>query len=116
MPERKRLAWLGTSAADIADFPVEAKLKLGTALRVAQEGGRHTSAKLMKGPFREVTEVVAPCDDGTYRLMYTTKIGEVIYVLHAFKKKAHAGISTPKQDLALVESRLQVAKELARGH
>ena len=113
MSERKRIAWVGTSAADMADFPLEAKLKLGTALRVAQEGGRHVAAKPMKGPLREVTEIAAICDDGTYRLMYTIQIGEVIYVLHAFKKKATVGISTPKRDLALIAERLKIAKELA---
>jgi phage-related protein len=114
MPERKRLIWVGTSASDIATFPLDAKLRLGTALRVAQEGGRHNSAKPMKGPLREVTEIAALCDDGTYRLMYTTQVGEVIYVLHAFKKKAHGGIGTPKRDLALIGARLAIAKRLSR--
>jgi phage-related protein len=112
--ERKRISWVGTSANDVAAFPVEAKLKLGTALRLAQEGDLHSTARAMKGPFREVTEIVAPCEDGTYRLMYTTQIAEVIYVLHTFKKKAHHGIATPKRDLALVERRLRLVKKLAR--
>jgi phage-related protein len=84
------VAW--TDAATSSTFPIEAKLKLGTVLRVVQEGEQHAAAKPMKGPLREVTEVVAPCDDGTYRLMYTARLGEVIYVLHAFKKKAHHGV------------------------
>ncbi len=48
--------------------------------------------------------------------MYTTQVGEVIYVLHAFKKKAHHGASTPKQHLALIERRLRAAKEVAKEH
>ena len=114
MPERKRIAWLGTASRDIAAFPVEAKLKLGTALRVAQEGRQHASAKPMKGLLREVVEIVAPCDDGTYRLMYTTRLGEVIYVLHTFQKKAHQGTETPKRELDLIAKRLRLAKEIAR--
>ena len=98
----------------MAGFPMDAKLKLGTALRVAQEGARHASARSMKGHLREVTEAAAECEDGAYRLMYTTQIGEVIYVLHAFKKKAHHGISTPKRELALIEERLNVAKRFAQ--
>src|ERR1700734_112535 len=94
-PKRKRIEWIGPTAADIAAFPVEAKLKLGTALRIAQEGGQNPAAKQMKGPLREVTEDAVPCDDGTYRLMYTVRLGEVIYVLHAFKKKAHYRVATP---------------------
>jgi phage-related protein len=42
------------------------------------------------------------------------EIGEVIYVLHAFKKKAHHGIATPKKELALIEKRLKDAKEKVR--
>ena len=104
---------VGSSAADIAGFPVEAKLKLGTALRTAQEGGHHVNAKAMKGALRDVTEVAAQCDDGTYRLMYTTQFGEVIYVLHTFKKKSHRGISTPKRDVAIIAQRLRAVRSLA---
>lgn len=114
MPERKRVAWLGTTAAQIAAFPIEARLKLGTALRIAQEGGQHTTAKPMKGPLREVVEVVAPCDDRTYRLMYVARLGEVIYVLHAFQKKAHRGVATPQRELDLIAERLRIAKAIAR--
>ena len=67
-----------------------------------------------KGRLREVTEVVAPCDDGTYRLMYTARLGDVIYVLHAFQKKAHSGVTTPKHELDLVARRLHLAKEIAQ--
>ena len=84
------------------------------ALRVAQEGGTHGNAKPMKGRLREVTEVVAPCDDVTYRLMYSARLGDVMYVLHAFKKKAHSGVATPKHELDLVAQRLHLAKEIAR--
>ncbi|HVA29352.1 MAG TPA: type II toxin-antitoxin system RelE/ParE family toxin [Candidatus Baltobacteraceae bacterium] len=96
----KRVAWLGTTASDIARFPEEAKLKLGRALRVAQGG--------------DVIEIVAPCDDGTYRLMYALQLGEVIYVLHTFKKKSHRGKETPRRDLALIEKRFDAAKTLAQ--
>jgi phage-related protein len=51
-----------------------------SAVGIAQEGRQHAAAKQMKGLLREVNEVVALCDDGTYRLMYTARLGEVIYV------------------------------------
>jgi phage-related protein len=112
---RRRVAWIGSTAAAIGKFPLEAKLKLGTALRMAQEGGQHAAAKQMKGALREVTEVVGACAEGTYRLMYTTRLGEVIYVLHAFKKKAHHGIATPARELEVIAARLGTAKAIARG-
>ncbi len=43
--------------------------------------------------------------------MYTVKLADVIYVLHTFQKKSKRGISTPKQDIELIEARLKRAKE-----
>ena len=47
--------------------------------------------------------------------MYASQLGEAIYVLHVFKKKAHHGIATPKRDIALIQERLQLAKKIAEG-
>jgi phage-related protein len=49
-------------------------------------------------------------DDATYRAIYTAKIGDIIYVLLAFKKKAPKGIRTPERLLALIAQRLKEAK------
>jgi phage-related protein len=45
--------------------------------------------------------------------MYTVKIGEKVYVLHAFQKKAKKGIATPKTEIDIIKIRLKKAKELA---
>jgi phage-related protein len=34
----------------------------------------------------------------------------VVYVLHAFQKKAKKGIATPRQDIDLIKSRLRDAE------
>ena len=47
----------------------------------------------------------------TYRGIYTVGFADVIYVLHAFQKKAKHGIETPKQEIELVRARLRRAKE-----
>ena len=36
---------------------------------------------------------------------------EVVYVLHAFQKKSKTGIKTPKQDINLIEARLNWAQQ-----
>ncbi len=51
----------------------------------------------------------------TYRSVYTTKIGEKIYVLHAFQKKSKKGIQTPKKEIDLIKRRLKTAQDLAKG-
>jgi len=39
----------------------------------------------------------------------------VVYVLHAFQKKAKKGIATPQQDIELIKSRLRDAEEHYRA-
>jgi len=41
--------------------------------------------------------------------VYTPKIGNVIYALHAFQKKSTRGIATPKTEIALIRQRLKEA-------
>jgi phage-related protein len=65
----------------------------------------------MSGNLREVTEIKANDSSGTYRMMYTARLGDIIYVLHVFQKKSKRGIATPQADLDLIEKRLREAKE-----
>ncbi len=88
---------------------------MGYALRVAQEGGKSQQTKPLKGIGGGAT-VIEICDDhdgNTYRVMYTVKIGDKVYVLHAFQKKSKKGIETPKYEIEVLKARLKKAKELA---
>lgn len=57
-----------------------------------------------------VVEVVEDFNTDTFRAVYTVKFSTAVYVLHAFQKKSTSGISTPKPDLALINSRLKAAR------
>jgi phage-related protein len=48
-------------------------------------------------------------DTGTYRVIYTARFADSVYVLHAFQKKTQA---TSKRDIDLAKSRFN---ELIRG-
>jgi phage-related protein len=48
-------------------------------------------------------------DTDTYRAVYAVKIGEKIYVLHAFQKKSKQGIKTPQSDVDLIKQRYKDA-------
>jgi phage-related protein len=50
---------------------------------------------------------------GTYRAVYVAQLGEAIYVLHAFQKKATSGIATPRREIELTRQRLQLMRKLA---
>lgn len=90
----------------------------GYVLRQIQRGKAHPDAKPMKGNLRDVIEIAVDDDSGdrTYRTTCTIKIGEVVYVLHAFQKKATLGISTPKRELNLIEQRLRTARKHHEEH
>jgi phage-related protein len=49
-----------------------------------------------------------------YRVVLAVQLGEKIYVLHSFQKKAKKGIATPKMDVDLIWQRYNEAKELAK--
>jgi len=88
----------------------------GYALHLAQEGKKHAQAKPLKGfGSAGVLEVTEDQIGGTYRAVYTVRIGEAVYVLHCFQKKSTHGISTPKPDMDIVRSRLKMAMADARG-
>jgi len=56
-----------------------------------------------------VLEIVSDFNTDTWRTVYTVRLGAVVYVLHAFQKKAKKGISTPKKEMDLVKNRLKLA-------
>lgn len=106
------IEWVGSSLKDLIAFPAEVKRVIGYALRKAQLREMHEDAKTMKGELRDVIEIVADDERGerTFRVTYCVKLGDVVYVLHAFCKKSRKGIQTSKADLALIAQRLRTAK------
>ena len=83
------------------------------ALYQSQIGQRHESAKMLHGFTDTVWQVRADDPSGTYRTVYAAQLGEAVYVLHAFQKKATSGIATPQRELDLIRQRLQLARKLA---
>jgi len=114
----RQLKFIASSRNDLSSFPEEVKLVTGYVLRRLQDGKAHRDAKQMKGNLRYVIEIVVDDKSGerTYRTTCTVKIGDMVYVLHAFQKKAKSGISTPKRDLDLIEQRLREARQHYEEH
>jgi phage-related protein len=109
----RQLIWLVDTLDRLARFPPAVRHKLGFALYQAQIGQHHESAKILRGFAETVWQVRADDPAGTYRAVYVTQLGEAIYVLHAFQKKASSGIATPQRNLELIRQRLQLARKLA---
>jgi phage-related protein len=109
VPGEKPLFWVGSSKDAVLAFPEEVKDEVGTALSVAQFGGKHPSAKPWKGQGPGVFEIVEDHRGDAYRAVYTVRFEEVVYVLHVFQKKSPSGTKTARKDVELIGRRLDEA-------
>jgi phage-related protein len=108
----RRLRWVGTSRDDLTAFPIVVRRAIGFALRFAQRGEKHPSAKPLSGlGSAGVLEIVESDDGGTYRAVYTVTLPDAVYVLHAFQKKSTRGIKTPEREIDVIRRRLKIAQE-----
>ncbi len=103
------LVWMGDSRRNIRSFPDEVQASVGYALQLVQAGETPADAKPFKGVSSGVYEISKRYDTDTYRSVYAVKIGEKIYVLHAFQKKSKQGIKTPQSDVDLIKQRYKDA-------
>ncbi len=83
-----------------------------SALTIAAEGGKSDIAKPFKGVEGGVFEVAIKKRGDAFRVLYAIKIGDDIWVIHAFQKKSKTGIKTPQLDIELIRARLKRLKEL----
>lgn len=114
-PPLKPVIWIGSSLRDLRALPAPVQDYIGYALHLAQLGGKHRDAKVLKGfGGAGVQEIIVDYNRDTYRAVYTVRFADRIYVLHAFKKKSKSGIATPKSDLELIERRLKQAQEMEK--
>ncbi len=109
-PGEKPLFWSGSSKDDLLAFPEAVKDDIGTALSVAQFGGKHPHTKPWRGEGPGVFEVVESLRADTFRAVYTVKFESAVYVLHAFQKKSPSGIKTARKDVELIGRRLSEAR------
>jgi phage-related protein len=103
------LVWMGDSRKNIRSFPNEVQASVGYALQLVQAGETPADAKPFKGVSSGVYEISKRYDTDTYRAVYAVKIGEKVYVLHAFQKKSKQGIKTPQSDVDLIKQRYKDA-------
>jgi len=111
----KPLVWIGSSKKDLLDLPVPVRKLVGHALDLAQRGERHETTKVLSGfGSAGVLEIVEDDSGGTYRIVYTVRFPEAVFVLHAFQKKSTRRIATPKPDMEIIRHRLKIAAIMAQ--
>jgi phage-related protein len=111
----KPVVWVGDSLRVLKSFPSAVQDEVGYALFLAQHGEKHIAAKPMKGLGSGVMEVVSDYRGDTFRAVYTLRLKDRVYVLHAFQKKSKHGIGTPQGEVDLIKRRLKQAVAISEG-
>jgi phage-related protein len=114
-PFLKPVTWVGTSLKDLREFPEVVQDHMGYGLYVAQRGGKHPDAKVLRGfGGAGVVEIIKDHRGDTFRAVYTLRYAGRVYVLHAFQKKSKTGRETPRRDIELIKQRLREVEQIAR--
>lgn len=82
-----RVAWEGDSLEVLRGFPKGARAEFGAELFRLQLGEKPLDSRPMKSIGQGVFELRQRDDNGWYRLIYLTKVGDTYYVLHGFVKR-----------------------------
>jgi phage-related protein len=105
--------WEGNSRAVLAGFPAGVREDLGFSLWELQQGRMPTSAtRRMESIGSGVWELKEQDEKTWYRVLYLSKIGGVIYVLHCFEKQSR---KTDRRDLDIARKRLSRVRERIHG-
>ena len=98
----KKIQFLGDSLKSLREFPEDAKHYVGYQLDKVQRGEQPDDFKPMPTIGKGVEEIRVRDDSGIYRVIYTARLADTVYVLHAFQKKTQ---TTAKRDIALASKR-----------
>jgi phage-related protein len=105
----KSIRFLGDSLKRLREFPEDARQDAGYQLDKVQRGEQPDDFKPMPSIGQGVEEIRIWDEAGTFRVIYTARIGDTVVVLHAFQKKTQ---TTSKRDIELTRARwAQLKKE-----
>jgi phage-related protein len=98
----KPVRFIGDSLKTIRSFPEDARQDTGYQIDKLQRGEQPDDFKPMPTVGKGVEEIRIRDDSGAYRVIYTARLAEAVYVLHAFQKKTQA---TSKRDIEIARER-----------
>lgn len=108
-PRPAEIAWEGDSKEVLSSFPVEVKSTLGFSLRQIQNGRQPRCAhRPMTSVGRGVWELKESDARTWYRVMYLTKIDDIVHVLHCFEKSSR---KMDRRDVAIAKTRLSEVRQ-----
>jgi phage-related protein len=98
----KPVEFLGDSLKNLREFPSDARHDAGRQLDRVQRGEQPNDFKPMPSIGKGVEELRVWDDAGTFRVIYTARLRDAVYVLHAFQKKTQ---TTSKRDIDTAKAR-----------
>lgn len=98
----KPVRFLGDALQCLREFPVNAKQDVGYQLDRVQRGLQPDDFKPMPSIGRGVEEIRVWDESGAFRVIYTARLADAVYVIHAFQKKTQA---TSKRDVDIARRR-----------
>ena len=105
MKEYAQIHWVGDAKEVLSAFPQEVKGVFGYSLRRLQKGLLpDCDARRMESVGKGVWELKTADERTWYRVIYLTRIGDDLYVLHSFEKSSR---KTDRRDLEIAKSRLR---------
>ena len=105
----KVVRFLGDSRKVMREFPKDARQEAGYQLERIQAGLPAEDFKPMHPIGAGVEEIRISEGSGTYRVVYTARLAEAVYVMHAFQKKTR---TTSQHDIEIARERF---RQLMRG-
>ena len=101
------VAWEGDSREVLSDFPEAARQNLGFQLWQLQQGERPSDYRPLPSIGAGVFELREQDERAWYRIVYLSRINDVIYVLHCFEKKSR---EMPRRDFEKARQRLKAVR------
>jgi phage-related protein len=88
-------------------FPDEVKQNLGHQLRLLQRGERPTDYRPVATIGPGVFELRDQDERAWYRVIYLSRVRDMIHILHCFEKKSR---EIPRKDVQLAQQRLKAVR------
>jgi phage-related protein len=105
----RQIAYIGRSLNELKVLPNKAQRRIAEVLTavINRDFEMHDIRK-WQGAYPNTWEIRVKDVGVVCRCVYTTRVSGFIYVLHAFVKKSHRGISTANEIRDMIEQRQKV--------
>ena len=101
------LVWEGDSRKILQSFPEAERQNFGFELWRLQQGEKPSDYRPLPSIGTGVFELRDQDERAWYRIVYLSRINDVIYILHCFQKKSR---ETPKREFETAKQRLKAVK------